>query len=113
LADASIIRSPAKIDAAIRGARLYLDMQDRGEDFSGFLWSFVDGEPIQNAWTQDSGIPAQTPEAQAMAKALKAKGFNFVGPVIVYAFMQATGMVNDHLTSCFRHEPIRHMAKGP
>jgi DNA-3-methyladenine glycosylase I len=113
LADASIIRSPAKIDAAIRGARLYLDMQDRGEDFSGFLWSFVDGEPIQNAWTQDSGIPAQTPEAQAMAKALKAKGFNFVGPVIVYAFMQATGMVNDHLTGCFRHEPIRHMAKGP
>ena len=110
LADASIIRSPAKIDAAIRGARLYLDMRDRGEDFSEFLWSFVGGEPLQNAWTQDTGIPAQTPQAEAMAKALKAKGFNFVGPVIVYAFMQATGMVNDHLTGCFRHEPIRLMA---
>ena len=113
LADAGIIRSPAKIDATIRGARLYLDMQDRGEDFSAFLWSFVGGAPIQNAWTQDTGVPAKTPEAEAMAKALKARGFNFVGPVIVYAFMQATGMVNDHLTGCFRHEPIRHMARGP
>jgi DNA-3-methyladenine glycosylase I len=113
LADASIIRSPAKIDAAIRGARLYLDMRERGEDFSGFLWSFVGDRPIQNAWTQDTGVPAKTAEAEAMAKALKARGFNFVGPVIVYAFMQATGMVNDHLTDCFRHEPIRHMAKGP
>ena len=110
LADAVIVRSPAKIDAAIRGARLYLDMRDRGEDFSAFLWDFVGGAPIQNAWTQDSGVPAKTTEAEAMSKALKAKGFNFVGPVIVYAFMQATGMVNDHLTCCFRHEPIRHMA---
>ncbi len=107
LADASIIRSPAKIDATIRGARIYLDMRERGEDFSDFLWSFVGGEPIQNAWTHDTGVPAKTPEAEAMAKALKAKGFNFVGPVIVYAFMQATGMVNDHLTDCFRHDPIR------
>jgi DNA-3-methyladenine glycosylase I len=110
LADASIVRSPAKIDAAIRGARLYLDMRERGEDFSGFLWSFVEDRPIQNAWTQTGHVPAKTPEAEAMAKALKARGYNFVGPVIVYAFMQATGMVNDHLTCCFRHEPIRHMA---
>ncbi len=113
LADAAIVRSPAKIDAAIRGARIYLDMRERGEDFSGFLWSFVGGEPIQNAWTQDTGVPAKTAEAEAMAKALKAKGFNFVGPVIVYAFMQAVGMVNDHLTCCFRHAPIRHMAGEP
>jgi len=111
LADASIVRSPAKIDAAIRGARLYLDMRERGEDFSEFLWSFVEGEPIQNAWTQDTGVPAKTAEAEAMAKALRARGFNFVGPVIVYAFMQAVGMVNDHLTCCFRHDAIRHMAK--
>ena len=110
LADAGIIRSPAKIDAAIRGARLFLDMRERGEDFSAFLWGFVDGKPVQNAWTADSGVPAQTPEAAAMAKALKAKGFNFVGPVIVYAFMQATGMVNDHLTTCYRHRQIRDMA---
>ena len=110
LADAGIVRSPAKIDAAIRGARIYLDMRERGEDFSAFLWDFVGGKPIQNAWTHDTGVPAKTAEAEAMSKALKAKGFNFVGPVIVYAFMQATGLVNDHLTSCFRHEPIRHMA---
>ena len=113
LADAGIIRSPAKIDAAIRGARIYLDMQGRGEDFSALLWSFVGGQPIQNAWTSDTGVPAKTAEAEAMSKMLKARGFNFVGPVIVYAFMQATGMVNDHLTSCFRHGPICHMASRP
>jgi DNA-3-methyladenine glycosylase I len=112
LADASIIRSPAKIDAAIRGARLYLDMQARGEDFSAWLWSFVDGRTIQNRWPQDAKIPASTPEAEAMSKALKARGFNFVGPVIVYAFMQATGMVNDHLECCFRHSEIRRMGEG-
>jgi DNA-3-methyladenine glycosylase I len=111
LADAGIVRSPAKIDAAIRGARIYLDMREQGEDFSELLWSFVGGEPIQNAWTQDTGVPAKTAEAEAMSKMLKARGFNFVGPVIVYAFMQATGMVNDHLTSCFRHGPIRRMAR--
>ncbi len=112
LEDASIIRSRGKIDAAIRGARIYLDMREAGEDFSGWLWGFVDGRPIQNAWTRDSTVPAQTPEAVAMAKALKARGFNFVGPVIVYAFMQAVGMVNDHLTDCFRHDEIRHMGLG-
>ncbi len=111
LADAGIVRSPAKIDAAIRGARIYLDMRERGEDFSELLWSFVGDEPIQNAWTQDTGVPAKTAEAEAMSKTLKARGFNFVGPVIVYAFMQATGLVNDHLTTCFRHAPIRHMAR--
>jgi len=110
LADAGIVRSPAKIDAAIRGARIWLDMRERGEDFSAFLWDFVDGRPIQNTWSVDSGVPAKTAEAEAMAKALKAKGFNFVGPVIVYAFMQATGLVNDHLVSCYRHGEIRLMA---
>ena len=79
LADAGIVRSPAKIDAAIRGARIWLDMRERGEDFSDFVWQFVDGRPRQNAWTEDSGVPAQTPEAAALAKALKAKGFNFTG----------------------------------
>lgn len=111
LADAGIVRSPAKIDAAIRGARIFLDMRDRGEDFSVFLWDFVGGKPIQNTWTSGE-VPAQTGEAIEMAKALKARGFNFVGPVIVYAFMQATGMVNDHTVDCFRHKPIRLMG-GP
>jgi DNA-3-methyladenine glycosylase I len=109
MADPGIIRSNAKIDAAIDSARLYLAMRDRGEDFAAFCWSFVDGRPVQNAWTLDSGIPAQTPLALEVSKALKAKGFKFVGPVIVYAWMQAVGLVNDHLTSCFRYEPVTAM----
>lgn len=110
MADAGIIRSNAKIDAAIAGARLYLDLREQGEDFSAFLWSFVDGQPIQNHWSEIRQVPAQTPEAVEMSKALKAKGFKFVGPVIVYAFMQATGMVNDHLVTCFRHQAVGKMA---
>jgi DNA-3-methyladenine glycosylase I len=110
MADAGIVRSNAKIDAAISGARIYLDMQSRGEDFTQFLWDFVGGAPIQNRWSGVGDVPAQTPEAVEMAKALKAKGFKFVGPVIVYAFMQAVGMVNDHTTDCFRHGPIRAMS---
>jgi DNA-3-methyladenine glycosylase I len=109
MADPGIVRSNAKIDAAIAGARIYLDMRDRGEDFAAFCWDFVDGTPIQNAWTEVGQVPAQTPLAVEMSKALKAKGFKFVGPVIVYAWMQAVGLVNDHLTCCFRHAPIREM----
>jgi DNA-3-methyladenine glycosylase I len=107
MADAGIIRSNGKIDAAISGARIYLDMRERGEDFSGFLWDIVGGAPIQNAWPDGSQVPAQTPLAADMAKALKAKGFKFCGPVIVYAFMQATGMVNDHFVTCFRHDECK------
>ena len=109
MADAGIVRSNAKIDAAISGARIWLDMRDRGEDFSEFLWAFVGGAPVQNTWTGFGEVPTQTPEAQAMAKALKAKGFKFVGPVIVYAFMQAVGMVNDHTTVCFRHQEVKRL----
>ena len=112
MADAGIVRSNAKIDAAIAGARIYLDMQQRGEDLSAFLWAFTGGKPIQNGFTHISQVPAQTPVALEMAKALKAKGFKFCGPVIVYAFMQATGMVNDHLTFCFRHDAVRAMGKA-
>ena len=109
MADAGIIRSNAKIDATIAGARIWLDMREAGEDFTQFLWSFVDGAPIQNHWASIREIPAQSAEAVAMAKALKAKGFKFCGPVIVYAFMQAVGMVNDHVTSCFRHEAVQRL----
>ena len=109
MADAGIIRSNAKIDAAISGAKVYVAMRDRGEDFAGFLWG-LNGPPRQNAWTEDTGVPAQTQAAVDMAKALKAKGFKFCGPVIVYAFMQAVGMVNDHLVTCFRYEECRRMA---
>jgi DNA-3-methyladenine glycosylase I len=106
MADAGIVRSNAKIDAAISGARIYLDMRDKGEDFSKFLWAFTDGKPIQNRFATISQVPAKTDIAEDMAKALKAKGFKFVGPVIVYAFMQATGFVNDHLVDCHCHDPI-------
>jgi DNA-3-methyladenine glycosylase I len=109
MADAGIIRSNGKIDAAIEGAKIYLAMRDRGEDFAGFCWSFVDGAPIQNAWTADSGVPPQTPLAVEVSKALKAKGFKFVGPVIVYAWMQAVGLVNDHLTCCYRYDHIKEL----
>lgn len=109
LADPGIIRSRAKIDSAIKGAQIFLEMQDRGDDFSAWLWSFVDGRPIQGARATLADIPAQTPESVAMAKALKARGFTFCGPVIVYAFMQATGMVNDHVATCHRQAPVRAM----
>ena len=112
MADAGIIRSPAKIDAAIDGARLFLGFQERGEAFAGFLWDFVGGAPIQNEWTHVSQVPAQTPQAAAMSKALKARGFKFVGPVIVYAFMQAVGMVNDHVVACPRHGEVAKLARA-
>jgi DNA-3-methyladenine glycosylase I len=112
MADPGIVRSNAKIDAAIDGARRYLAMRDAGEDFSAFLWSFVGGAPIQNRWGAIGEVPAQTPQAVDMSKALKAKGFKFCGPVIVYAFMQAVGMVNDHVASCPRHAAVAKLAKA-
>ncbi len=110
LADEKIVRSRAKIDATIEGARRYLDMREAGVEFAPFLWAFVDGKPMQNRWTAVGQVPAQTPVAADMAKALKTRGFKFCGPVIVYAFMQATGMVNDHTTGCFRHGAVAAMA---
>ncbi|MDQ2860815.1 MAG: DNA-3-methyladenine glycosylase I [Pseudomonadota bacterium] len=112
MADAGIVRSNAKIDAAIDGARIFLEMREAGEDFSAFLWGLAGGAPIQNAWSEIDQVPAQTPLAAEMARALKARGFKFCGPVIVYAFMQATGMVNDHVTGCFRHAQVAAMAKS-
>ena len=110
LGDARIIRSRAKINAAIRGAQIWLEMRDNGEDFSEWLWSFVGGEPIHTPFADFRQAPTQTEQSVAMAKALKKRGFSFCGPVIVYAFMQAVGMVNDHQTTCFRHAQVRAMA---
>jgi len=112
LGDARIIRSRAKINSAIKGARIWLEMRDSGEDFSEWLWSFVGGAPIQNAWADGGARPVATPESEAMSQALKKRGFTFVGPVIVYAFMQAVGMVNDHGVDCFRHRQVRAMARA-
>ena len=109
LADAGIVRSAAKIDAAISGARIFLDMREAGEDFSTFLWSFTDGRPIQTFREGLADVPAETPLSREISAALKARGFRFVGPVIVYAYMQAVGLVNDHLVSCHRHASVLEM----
>ena len=111
MADPGIVRSNAKIDAAISGAKVWLDMRERGEDFSAFLWAFTGGKPVQNRWQDIGQVPAQTPLAVEVAKALKAKGFKFCGPVITYAFMQAVGLVNDHTTGCYRHAEVARLAK--
>lgn len=111
MADAGIVRSNAKIDAAINGARIYLDLRDKGEDLSDLLWGFTGGKPIQNDWERMTDVPAQTPVAVEMSKALKARGYKFVGPVIVYAFMQATGLVNDHLVTCPCHGRVKALAR--
>jgi DNA-3-methyladenine glycosylase I len=108
LQNPGIIRNRLKIESVVRNARAYLDMQEKGESFSEFLWQFVDGKPKQNRRRTLADIPASTPESDAMSKALKKRGFNFVGTTICYAHMQATGMVNDHLISCHRYNDCSH-----
>jgi len=107
LADAGIIRNKLKVNAFIVNAQLYLNMMDEGEDFSKFLWSFVEGKAIQNTYRLRSDVPATTPISDAMSKALKKKGFKFTGSTICYAFMQACGMVNDHTQDCFRWKELK------
>ncbi|WP_394694107.1 DNA-3-methyladenine glycosylase I [Hyphobacterium sp.] len=109
LANPGIIRSGAKIKAAIGGARLFLDMQENGENFSDYLWAYTGGKPLQNEWESMADVPAKTPLSETIAKDLKKRGFKFCGPVIVYAFMQAVGMVNDHLVACPRHSVVQKM----
>jgi len=106
LGDSRIIRNRQKVVAAVLNARAFLRMSERGESFGTFLWQFTRGETTQNHWEELSGIPARTPESEAMSKALAGEGFRFVGPTICYAFMQAVGMVNDHLTLCYRHRQL-------
>ena len=109
MADAGIIRNRQKIAGAVESAKAWLTIESR-EGFAPFLWSFVDGQPVQNAWRHVGEVPVATPAAEAMSKALKAEGFKFCGPTIVYAFMQATGMVNDHLVGCHRHADCAALA---
>lgn len=103
LADAGIVRNRAKIASAIGNARAFLAIQEEFGSFDAYVWRFVDGRPIQNHWQSLSEVPAETAESRALSKDLKRRGFRFVGPTIIYAFMQAVGMVNDHLVSCFRY----------
>ena len=102
LTDPGIVRSRAKIEATIGGARAYLAMRDAGEGLSAFAWGMAGGTPLQNR----GAVPTQSPLSEELSKALKARGFKFVGPVIVYAWMQAVGIVNDHATSCFRRKAV-------
>ncbi|VAV89482.1 DNA-3-methyladenine glycosylase [hydrothermal vent metagenome] len=106
--DPGIIRNRLKILATISNARIYLAMEkQKSGAFSDFIWSFTNGEIIQNNWQEMGQLPAATPQSEAMSKALKAKGFKFCGPTICYAFMQAVGMVNDHFATCFRHGELK------
>ena len=101
--DEGIVRNRMKIEGSIASARAWLQVMETGAGFSSFLWDFVDGKPVVNRYTKMSQIPAETEQSRAISKELKARGFKFCGPTIIYAFMQATGMVNDHLISCPRH----------
>ena len=110
LADPGIIRNRLKIRSAIRNARAFIRVREEFGSFDNYIWNFVDGKPIQNAWKHGSQIPAETPLSNTISRDLKRRGFNFVGPTIIYAHMQATGMVNDHTTDCFRHREVRLLA---
>jgi len=103
MADSGIVRNRLKIESAIGNARAYLDLHSSGTDFSELLWDYVDHKPLRNAWQRAEQVPASTPVSAAISKELKRRGFRFVGSTIVYSFMQAAGMVNDHLLSCFRY----------
>jgi DNA-3-methyladenine glycosylase I len=111
LQNPGIVRNRLKVQAAVKNAQGYLAIQEQYGSFSDFLWQFVGGRPIQNSWRSIGEIPAESAESQAMSKALKKYGFGFVGPTIVYAFMQAVGMVNDHVVDCFRYEQVKALAR--
>ena len=107
LKDPGIIRNRLKVEGTVKNARACLEVKSEFGSFSDFLWQFIDGQPIQNQWKSHQQIPVKTAESDAMAKELKRRGFSFVGSTICYAFMQATGMVNDHTVDCFRHRQIK------
>ena len=107
MADAGIVRNRLKIESAIQNAKAFLELREETGTFDAFLWTFVGGKPKQNAWKAMKDVPARTAESDSMSKELKRRGFKFVGSTICYAFMQAVGMVNDHLVECFRHAEVR------
>ena len=106
LANPGIVRNRQKVAAAVGNARAFLEVQRESGSFDAYIWGFVDGAPIRNAWQSMDQVPAATPLSEAMSRDLRRRGFRFVGPTICYAFMQATGMVNDHTTSCFRYREV-------
>jgi DNA-3-methyladenine glycosylase I len=106
LRDPGIVRNRLKVESAVTNARAFLRLQDEHGSFDAWLWRFVDGRPVSNAWQRMDQVPARCAASDALSNALKQRGFRFVGPTICYAFMQAVGLVNDHLTGCFRHREI-------
>ncbi len=110
LQDPSIVRNRLKVESAVSNAKAFLAVQEEFGSFSDYIWGFVDGKPIQNKFRRDRDIPATSPESDVLSKDLKKRGFRFVGSTIVYAHMQATGLVNDHVTGCFRYRPCAKMA---
>jgi DNA-3-methyladenine glycosylase I len=105
LLDPAVVRNRLKVESAVSNAKAFIAVQEEFGSFSNYIWAFVDGKPIQNRFKKDSDVPATSAESDALSKDLKKRGFKFVGSTIMYAHMQATGLVNDHVTSCFRHKP--------
>jgi DNA-3-methyladenine glycosylase I len=112
LQDPGIVRNRRKIESAVTNARVFLEVQKEFGSFDAYLWAFVGGTPRQNRWRTFRKVPSETEESRTLGKNLKRRGFTFVGPTICYAFMQAVGMVNDHLVTCFRHKEIRDLGEG-
>jgi DNA-3-methyladenine glycosylase I len=106
LADPGIVRNRLKVNGFVKNSRAYLNMREQGQSLREYLWDYVDGEPVQNNWASMEQVPANTAISDAMSKDLKKRGFTFVGSTICYAFMQAAGLVNDHLVSCYRHRQL-------
>jgi DNA-3-methyladenine glycosylase I len=112
LANPEIIRNKLKVNAVVTNARAFLRVQEEFGSFDRYIWQFVNGRPIQNSWKKLSEIPSSSPESEAMSKDLRKRGFKFVGTTICYAFMQAVGMVNDHVVGCFRYNELKRGAEG-
>ncbi|MDH5751546.1 MAG: DNA-3-methyladenine glycosylase I [Deltaproteobacteria bacterium] len=106
MADAGLIRNRAKLEAAVNNAARFIKVQEDFESFAGYIWDFAGGAPRVNSWARDQDVPATTALAEALSRDLKQRGFRFLGPIVCYSHMQATGMVNDHITSCFRHAEL-------
>lgn len=111
LLDPGIVRNRLKVTSSVKSAAIFLDLAAKYGSFANYIWQFVDGQPVQNSWSSLKQVPAETDQSRAMSKALKKAGMTFVGPTICYAFMQATGMVNDHEVNCLRYPPCRQLGE--
>ena len=111
LTDSSIVRNRLKVESTVTNAKAFLEVKKEFGSFSDYIWDFIGGKPIQNKFKKDADVPATSPESDALSKDLKKRGFRFVGSTIIYAHMQATGMVNDHVKACFRYKPCAALGK--